>query len=158
MTGPEHYRAAERLLSDASFAAHPQGRPVRRSGGEYGPGEHAALIAQAQVHATLALATQTSAALSLDAEPPIAYVYRASWGMTPLGTYANPAAAREHCEADARNNDPEYDGGIFGWLGDESEPDDPDELLVTVNGVERTTEYTVTRITIASAYDPEADS
>ena len=51
MTGPEHYRAAERLLSEASFVRAPDDpRPVDR----LHPAAHAALIARAQVHATLA--------------------------------------------------------------------------------------------------------
>ncbi|HWM96822.1 MAG TPA: hypothetical protein VNO54_07170, partial [Streptosporangiaceae bacterium] len=114
----------------------------------------------AQVHATLALAPGQTAptAPKLEAEPAVAYVYRAAWGLTPLGTYTISDAAREHCEADALNNSPEFDGGIFEWLGDESEPDDPYELLVDKDGTENTTDYAVTRIPVATEYDPEADA
>ncbi|MFE4679200.1 hypothetical protein ACFRCZ_43925, partial [Streptomyces sp. NPDC056723] len=107
------------------------------------------------------IAAQTAPAVAvpqLETAPAVAYVYRAAWGMTPLGTYTNQAAAREHCEADALNHSPNYDGGIFDWLGDESEPDDPYELLVTIDGDEQPTDYTVTRIEVATEYDPEADA
>lgn len=55
MTGPEHYKAAERLLSDASFTTS-TGTPVSREGYPIDPRVHAALLGRAQVHATLALA------------------------------------------------------------------------------------------------------
>ena len=47
MTGPEHYREAERHLSRASFTNGPDGRPVD-------PEASAHHLAIAQVHATLA--------------------------------------------------------------------------------------------------------
>lgn len=51
MTGPEHYREAERLLEDANVYS-------RRDDAE--PAAWAALISEAQVHATLALAAATA--------------------------------------------------------------------------------------------------
>lgn len=69
MTGPEHYRAAERLLSQASHEGmtgtplSPQGLPVR-------PEVHAALIARAQVHATLALTAATAMQAPVDGSEP----------------------------------------------------------------------------------------
>ncbi|MFF3310526.1 hypothetical protein [Streptomyces sp. NPDC002952] len=53
MTGPEHYRAAERLLSDASFEDS-IGNPVTRQGLPMRLEANAALIARAKVHADLA--------------------------------------------------------------------------------------------------------
>ncbi|MGW0869912.1 hypothetical protein ACWD3Z_05400 [Streptomyces sp. NPDC002740] len=53
MNGPEHYREAERLLSDASFFGA-TGSPMTREGLPMRPEHHAALIAQASVHAQLA--------------------------------------------------------------------------------------------------------
>ncbi|MFS4107504.1 hypothetical protein [Streptomyces sp. PD-S100-1] len=53
MTGPEHYREAERLLSGASFTSL-SGNPVTRDGTPMRPETHAALIARAQAHAQLA--------------------------------------------------------------------------------------------------------
>ncbi|GGX02224.1 hypothetical protein [Streptomyces chryseus] len=153
MTGPEHYRReAERLAKQANHYTYGDGAD---------PVTGHALAAEAQVYATLALvAAQAPAApaVQLETEPAVAYVYRAAWGMTPLGTYTNSDAARAHCQADALNNSPEYEGGIFEWLGDESEPDDPYELLIAKNGADTTTDYTVTRIEVATEYDPEADS
>ncbi len=153
MTGPEHYRReAERLAKQANDFT-------------YGDGADAvvghALAAEAQVYATLALAAAqapAAPAVELETEPTVAYVYRAAWGMTPMGTYTNSAAARTHCEADATNNEAEPWGLTFGWLGDETEPDAPYELLITRDGDEQPTDYTVTRITVATEYDPEADA
>jgi hypothetical protein len=51
MTGPEHYREAERLL--ARRPAHADGRPDRNPPWDID-------VAQAQVHATLALAAATA--------------------------------------------------------------------------------------------------
>jgi hypothetical protein len=65
MTGPEHYRAAERLLSDASFTSI-AGTPVTREGRPVEPKIHATLIDLAQVHATLALAAATAMGAAVD--------------------------------------------------------------------------------------------
>lgn len=53
MTGPEHYREAERLLSAASYTRGPDGGPVH-------PEAAAHHLAMAQAHATLALAAVTA--------------------------------------------------------------------------------------------------
>ncbi|MGW0552323.1 hypothetical protein [Streptomyces altiplanensis] len=153
MTGPEHFREAERLAKQAHHFTYGDGAD---------PVVGHALAAEAQVYATLALAVaQASAApaVELETEPAVAYVYRAAWGMTPLGTYTNPAAARTHCMADATNHEADPSAALsFDWLGDESEPDDPYELVITRDGDEQPTDYTVTRITVATEYDPEADA
>lgn len=63
MTGPEHFEAAQRLLAEASFT-DAYGNAVRQNGRTFelfAPGAHQALIARAQVHATLALAAATFA-------------------------------------------------------------------------------------------------
>ncbi|WP_405391106.1 hypothetical protein OG596_26565 [Streptomyces sp. NBC_01102] len=153
MNGPEHYREAERLLVDTRHEG-PDGVAYIRPEN----------IAAAQVHATLALAAAHAAPSSsdpwpsLETDPVVAYVYRAGWGMEPLGTYTNQDAARRHCEADATNHAENPEGITFDWLGDESEPDDPYELVVEKDGDEQPTDYAVTRIEVASEYDPEADA
>ena len=53
MTGPEHYREAERHLSAASFLDRPGGTPVNVKASAH----H---VAAAQAHATLALAAATA--------------------------------------------------------------------------------------------------
>lgn len=167
MNGPEHYRKAERLVKD-----------------EYRTDRS---VAEAQVHATLALTAATvehasiaafaadinsadlddwhpvthaeqQGAAQLETAPAVASIYRATWGMTPLGTYTNAAAAQRHCEADAVNHDDEPEGATYEWFGDAHELDDPADLLVTKNGAQTTTDYTVTRIEVATEYDPEADA
>ncbi|MGW0537846.1 hypothetical protein [Streptomyces sp. NPDC003032] len=152
MNAEQHAREAVRLVTMAHHFTY-------GDGGNAVAG--AALAAEAQVYATLALAAAQDTAVSavqLETEPAAAYVYRAAWGMAPLGTYTNAEAARMHCEANAINHNPQYETGhVFDWLGDESEPDDPYELVVGKNGAEDITEYTVTRITVASEYDEEAD-
>jgi hypothetical protein len=56
MNGPEHYAAAQNLLSEASFRSGAHGYPVARDGRPLQPGEHEALLGQATVHALLAVA------------------------------------------------------------------------------------------------------
>lgn len=58
MNGITHYRAAERLLSDASFG-NPS-LPVDRDGHPLTHDAHHGMIARAQTHATLALAAATA--------------------------------------------------------------------------------------------------
>ncbi len=150
-SGSEHYREAERLADRAHHFTY-------GDGGD--PVTGAALATEAQVHATLALvAAQTApAAPQLETEPAVAYVYRAEWGVTPLGTYTNQAAARTHCEADATNHADDSTDLSFDWLGDETAPDDSYELVVEKDGADDPTGYTVTRIEVATEYDPEADA
>ncbi|MEU6610116.1 VWA domain-containing protein [Streptomyces shenzhenensis] len=54
MTGPEHYREAERLLSEALFTSI-TGKPATRDGLPMPPETQAALIARARVHADVAV-------------------------------------------------------------------------------------------------------
>jgi hypothetical protein len=84
--------------------------------------------------------------------PPLV-VYRASHESIAMGRYTTVEAAREHCEADA-HTDPDLTG-VLNWLLDEPDEDDSAEEL-TVGGV--ATGYVVTPLTVADAYDPEADS
>ncbi len=175
MNGPDHYRDAEQLLTDA-FSSK-----LTTYEGENPEADR--LIAAAQVHATLALAAATVDRLAdtyigdgdhinqwrtatgiaptapqMETAPTVAYIYRAEWGMTPLGTYTTETAARTHCVADATNHAENPAGITFDWLGDESEPDSPYELAITQDGDEQPTDYTVTRIEVAAEYDPEADA
>lgn len=155
MTGPEHYREAERLVAESYEILRPH---------DEGPCEADRLLAAAQVHATLALAAAHAAPSSsdpwpsLETVPAVASVYRATWGMTPLGTYTNAAAAQTHCQADAVNHDDAPESSTYEWFGDAHELDDPCDLLVTKDGVQTATEYSVTRIEVAAEYDPEADA
>lgn len=149
-TGPEHYRQSEAYGREAeSHLADGNMEAVR------------IYTELAAWRATLALAAAQGTSVSgaqLETDPAVVYVYRAEWGPVQLGTYTISDAAREHCEADALNNSPEFEGGIFEWLGDESDPDAPYELVVAKNGGEDATDYTVTRISVATEYDPEADA
>ncbi|MET8334423.1 hypothetical protein [Streptosporangium canum] len=68
MTGPEHYRAGERLLSEASFVHSPDDpQPVNRRGAELHPTAHAALVGRAQAH----FAAAGVAAMALQAVLPL---------------------------------------------------------------------------------------
>lgn len=172
MNGPEHYRRAEALGKHAArFPNNPDALVLAQLATAHATlaltaatVEQAANAAIAADINSLALdcwyplthGPQEKAGAQLETEPAVAYVYKAAWGMTPLGTYTNSAAARTHCEDDASNNNP---GAIsFDWLGDESEPDAPYELAMTQGGVEEPAEYTVTRVAVAAEYDPEADA
>lgn len=96
---------------------------------------------------------------STPAGPRPLVVYRATYGEIRLGTYTTAAAARAHCEDAARTAHSEGDELLLDWLGDESEPLDPWELVTEVpgSGVETVTAYTVTPVDVADEYDPEAE-
>ncbi|MFH9072738.1 hypothetical protein [Streptomyces alboflavus] len=148
MTAEHHAREALRLLAlareskDTTFEGH---NP-----------EADRTIAEAQVYATLALAAQAPAPAQLETASGVAYVYRAAWGRHALGMYTTLAAAREHCAADALKHSPEYEGWVFGWIADDSDPDVPHELVVGQDGAEETTDYMVSRVMVATEYDAEA--
>ena len=68
MTGPEHYKEGERLLSQASHVRSPDNHePVHADGEPMPPAVHAALISRANAHfaAATAAANALSAALRL---------------------------------------------------------------------------------------------
>lgn len=79
-------------------------------------------------------------------------VYRAAYehDITPLETYTLQAAARCHCEDEALTG-LARDEVALHWKTD---PDEPEVQELHVGG--EATGYTVTAVTIASAYDPEA--
>lgn len=79
-------------------------------------------------------------------------VFRASHDSIVMGLYTTADAAREHCEVFLRRESPT---AYFGWIEDEE--DGVAELVVTVNGEELETGYTVTPLEVASEYDEEAD-
>jgi hypothetical protein len=60
MTGPEHYKEAERLLSEATARDPHYVPPGGDPGVPLGPPQRDQMIALAQVHATLALAAATA--------------------------------------------------------------------------------------------------
>ncbi len=61
MTGADHYLAAQKLLSRASHQrSEADPTPLTPAGQPADPAAHAALIARAQVHATLALAAASA--------------------------------------------------------------------------------------------------
>lgn len=146
MTAADDVREARRLAVQAHHYTYGDGAD---------PVTGAAFAAEALVYATLAtIPEQTPAA---QPETAAAYVYRAAWHTTPLDTYTNSAAARKHCETDAKNNQADPESCTFDWLGDDTAPDEPYELVIAIDGEEETTDYTVTRIEVATEYDPEAD-
>ncbi|MFD8687981.1 hypothetical protein [Streptomyces sp. NPDC059651] len=65
MTGPEHYREAERMMSAASYTHGPGGDPVHPEAAA-----HHLALALAQVHATLALTAATAMQASVDGAEP----------------------------------------------------------------------------------------
>lgn len=148
MTAAADAREARRLAGMAHHFTYGDGAD---------PTAGATLAAEALVYATLAtIPEQAPAAAQL--ETAVAYVYRAAWYTAPLGTYTTSAAARRHCQGDATSNVPNPTGLSFDWLGDDTDPDEPYQLLVLIdNGDEEATDYTVTRIEVAAEYDPEAD-
>lgn len=85
-------------------------------------------------------------------------IYRASHDSIVMGLYTTREAAREHCEAEERSSWPGRTGITFAWIPDDSDPLSPEELSVFAGqNDESATGYVVTPLTVASAYDEEAD-
>lgn len=149
MTDMTHYRhEAERLAALAHHFTWGDGAD---------PVSGAALAAEAQVFATLALAASTEQPAPTTAE---LTVYRASHESIVMGLYTTREAARAHCEADERAT---HRGGTvgltFAWVPDDSDPHSPEELCVFAGlDDEDTTGYVVTPLAVATEYDPEADA
>ena len=81
MTGPDHYREAERLLAEARY-----------------PEEHAGLLAEAQVHATLALTAATALPYVTEVDHehrPIVPSEVNKWSETVLEVRRRPPTAEE---------------------------------------------------------------
>jgi hypothetical protein len=78
--------------------------------------------------------------------------FRAAWGDEQCGPlYGREEAARAHCEALLYRESPT---AYFAWIVNEE--DGVAELVVTVNGEELETGYTVTALEVASEYVEEA--
>ncbi|MEV6790872.1 hypothetical protein AB0M87_02500 [Streptomyces sp. NPDC051320] len=90
---------------------------------------------------------------------PETFVYRAGYvhETIPLGLYTNEAAARAHCEATVSSEHPASVALLFDWIGEDDDPEEPRELIVRIGDEETTTGYTVTRLEVATAYDPDAE-
>lgn len=89
-------------------------------------------------------------------------VYRASHESIVMGLYTTAAAAREHCETYARNEHIGDGELALWWREDEDTVDQPEEgtaelIESTHPHYSRPTGYVVTPLTVASAYDEEAD-
>lgn len=92
-------------------------------------------------------------------EPAPLLVYRASHDSIVFGLYTTMAAAREHCEALLRCEYPAHVAVVHDWIGDDSDPEEPWELVAEIAGAdEQPTGYVVTPLMVAAAYDPEADA
>lgn len=115
--------------------------------------------AEAQVHATLALAAATSASAEKTPAPAELMIYRASHDSIVMGLYTTEAAARAHCEQLLSNEHPGGTSLLFDWIGDEDDSEEPHELVAQIDGSdEQPTGYVVTPLTVATGYEPEADA
>ncbi|MBK3561010.1 hypothetical protein JHN55_31660 [Streptomyces sp. MBT56] len=93
------------------------------------------------------------------AQPAAAHTdYRAQHEGIPLGLYTTEAEARQHCQGWLSQDYPADRSLIFTWIGDEDDPEEPYELAVQVDGGdEELTGYVVVPLTVAAAYDPDAE-
>lgn len=86
-------------------------------------------------------------------------VYRAAHDVIPVGLYLTPAEAQRHCEALVIAEHPAAVGVSFDWIGDDSDPEEPWELVAEIDGgPEQPTGCVVTPLRVDAVYDPEADS
>ncbi|MGV9803960.1 hypothetical protein ACWDTP_38605, partial [Mycobacterium sp. NPDC003449] len=95
-------------------------------------------------------------------------IYRASHDSIVMGHYTTAAAARRHCETVVRREHSDDSTVKLWWREDEDTVDQPEdgeqELIEHVKsqavpgpGFTHPTGYVVTPLTVASAYDEEAD-
>lgn len=84
--------------------------------------------------------------------------YRASHESIVVGRYTTEAVARRRCETLLSDEHPADTVLIYDWIGDESEPDDPWELTVQINGGdEQPTGYVVQPLRVEAEFDPDAE-
>ncbi|THA78384.1 hypothetical protein E6R60_05725 [Streptomyces sp. A0642] len=84
--------------------------------------------------------------------------YRASHESIVVGRYTTEAVARRRCESLLSDEHPEDSVLLFDWIGDESEPEEPWELTVQVDGGdEQPTGYVVHPLRIEAEFDPDAE-
>lgn len=84
--------------------------------------------------------------------------YQASHDSITVGRYTTDAVARRHCESLLSNEYPSETVLLYDWIGDESEPEDPWELAVQINGGDQQpTGYTVQPLRIEADFDPDAE-
>lgn len=129
------------------------------------------LAAQKQgrhVAAGWAMALEAAGMLRLPAEKDTAtaaatstplIVYRAGWQhqAIPLGWYTTAAAARAHCEDVVSQEHPADVALIFDWLGEDEDLLEPRELVASIDGTEKSTNYIVTALEVDTVYDPGGD-
>ncbi|MFF7012262.1 hypothetical protein ACFY9Y_22300 [Streptomyces fimicarius] len=85
-------------------------------------------------------------------------VYRAEHETIRVGHYTTETAARRHCEALISDEHPADRSLSFDWIGDEDDPEEPRELVVQVDGGDEVlTGYVVVPLSVAVAYDPDAE-
>jgi len=85
-------------------------------------------------------------------------VFRASHDSIVMGLYTTREAARQHCETLIHREEPFAQQ--IDWYPDTTEGDNeeaPEGLFMVVAGEESDTGYVVTPLSVASAYDPDAD-
>jgi hypothetical protein len=103
------------------------------------------------------LASVEKATPTDEATPADLTVYRASHDSIVMGLYTTATEARAHCVAEERRAWAKGESTVFDWIEDE---DDGVAELVTVTEdgeTETVTGYVVTALTVAAAYDEEAD-
>lgn len=86
--------------------------------------------------------------------------YRASHDSIVVGRYTTEAVARRHCETLLSNEHPDPPGHVmfFDWVGDESEPEEPWELVVQLGDEdEKPTGYVVQALRVEAEFDPDAE-
>ncbi|MFF7142335.1 hypothetical protein ACFZB5_13940 [Streptomyces nodosus] len=94
-------------------------------------------------------------------EEPTLTVYRASHDSIVMGLYTTREAARQHCEANVRREEPEGSIRHLSWWTEDVADDDAEyELHITpaeTGGLIRGTGYVVTPLEVAAEYDPDGD-
>ncbi|MCM2394368.1 hypothetical protein NBG84_39915, partial [Streptomyces sp. CWNU-1] len=86
--------------------------------------------------------------------------YRAEHDSIVMGLYQTPEEARRHCETKVQQEEPSGSIQHMSWWADDTGDEATYELHITpaeTDGLIRGTGYVVTPLTVAAAYDAEAD-
>ncbi|WP_432589971.1 hypothetical protein ABVG11_34415 [Streptomyces sp. HD1123-B1] len=83
-------------------------------------------------------------------------LWRAEHHTIPIELYTNPRAAREHCESLMRRDEPDAELRWHTWEPSTDDDPQPEELVCTVGGRERLSDYVIVPLTALPEYDPTA--
>lgn len=143
-------------MTGYSFEAE---RMLRNSQAHSNASDATAVATAGVGYAVMTLANELRQLVAAQAPAAPTVVYRAYFEAMPLGLYATRDAARAHCLADAKSHGDDITGANW-WPNDQDDPEGSAECLVLKGPKcgDLMTDYSVMPLTVAAAYDPDAEA